>query len=234
MHKHQVRATVLLFRDKLSLMEDTKKGKGEHLICYNGPIGNGDKHNHLKIKIGVSGAAETGHCGLHVLDQAKEVGREIIKQGGIVVTGATSGFPLWASIGAKDERGLVIGLSPASNEHEHITAYRLPLDYTDLIIYTGFGFPGRDLLFTRSCDALIVGCGRVGTIHEFTIAFEDNKPIGILEGEWATDEILREIMEKGNRTSDKVIFDSDPKNLVERVMALVIKDKDKEFTPIAQ
>lgn len=215
-------------------MEDTKKGKGEHLICYNGPIGNGDKHNHLKIKIGVSGAAETGHCGLHVLDQAKEVGREIIKQGGIVVTGATSGFPLWASIGAKDERGLVIGLSPASNEHEHITAYRLPLDYTDLIIYTGFGFPGRDLLFTRSCDALIVGCGRVGTIHEFTIAFEDNKPIGILEGEWATDEILREIMEKGNRTSDKVIFDSDPKNLVERVMALVIKDKDKEFTPIAQ
>ncbi len=234
MHKHQVRATVLLFRDKLSLMEDTKKEKGEHLICYNGPIGNGDKHNHLKIKIGVSGAAETGQCGLHVLDQAKEVGREIIKQGGIVVTGATSGFPLWASIGAKDERGLVIGLSPASNEHEHITAYRLPLDYTDLIIYTGFGFPGRDLLFTRSCDALIVGCGRVGTIHEFTIAFEDNKPIGILEGEWATDEILREIMEKGNRTSDKVIFDSDPKKLVERVMALVIKDKDKEFTPIAQ
>jgi uncharacterized protein (TIGR00725 family) len=214
-------------------MEDIQKEKGEHLLCYNGPIGNGEKHNHLKIKIGVSGAAETGHCGLHVLDAAKEIGREVIKQGGVLVTGATSGFPLWASIGAKEERGLVVGLSPATSEHEHITAYRLPLDYTDLIIYTGFGFPGRDLLFTRSCDALIVGCGRVGTIHEFTIAFEDGKPIGILEGEWATDEILKEIMDKGNRQSSKVIFDTDPKRLVERVLDLVKKDKDKEFSPIA-
>ncbi len=36
-------------------------------------------------------------------------------------------------------------------------------------------FSGRDLLFVRSCDALLIGCGRIGTIHEFTIAFEDGK-----------------------------------------------------------
>ena len=35
---------------------------------------------------------------------------------------------------------------------------------------------------TRTSDAIFLGCGRIGTIHEFTIAFEDNKPIGILEG----------------------------------------------------
>lgn len=208
-------------------MEDKSK-----FLCYNGPIGNGDKHNHLKVKIGISGAAETGTCGLHALDAAKGLGREVIKQGGIVVTGATTGFPLWASMGAKEENGIVIGLSPAMSEHEHVETYRLPLDYTDLIVYTGFGFPGRDLLFTRSCDAILIGCGRIGTIHEFTIAFEDGKPIGVLEGEWTMDETIKEIMERGNRPTDKVIFDTDPARLVAKILAMVAKDKEKEFSPI--
>lgn len=198
-------------------------------ICYNGPIGNGEKHNHLKVKLGVSGAAETGHCGLGALDIAKELGREIIRQGGVLVTGATTGFPFWSSIGAKEERGLVIGLSPAANEREHVETFRLPLDYTDLIIYTGFGFPGRDLLFTRSTDAMFIGCGRIGTIHEFTIAFEDGKPIGILEGPWNMDKEIRMILEEGHRSNPKIVFDSDPKRLVEKVMALVAKDKIAEF-----
>ncbi len=186
---------------------------------------NEDKHGHLKIKLGVSGAAETGHCGLDALDKAKELGREVVRQGGILVTGATTGFPLWSAMGAKEERGISIGLSPASNPREHVEGYRLPLDYMDLIIYTGFGFPGRDLLFTRSCEALLIGCGRIGTIHEFTIAFEEGKPIGVLEGSWTMDEQIRDMIEKGNRPADKVIFDSDPKRLIERVIKMVEADR---------
>ena len=138
-----------------------------------------DKHGHSQIKICVSGAAETGHCGLDALDKAKELGREIARQGAVLVTGATTGFPLWVSMGAKEEGGMCIGFSPAASEKEHVEVYKLPLDYLDLIIYTGFGYAGRDLLLTRSADAVITGCGRIGTIHEFTIAFEDGKPIGI-------------------------------------------------------
>ena len=204
----------------------------EKFLCYNGPIGNGDKHNHLKLKIGMSGAAETGTCGLHALESAKALGREVIKQGGVLVTGATSGFPLWASMGAKEERGIVLGLSPAINEKEHIEVYRLPIDYTDLIVYTGFGFPGRDILFTRSCDGMLIGCGRIGTIHEFTIAFEDNKPMGILEGEWTMDETIKEILARANRPNDNIIFDTDPARLVTRLMELIMKTKDKEFFPV--
>jgi len=207
---------------------DIKPQKTEYL-CYNGPIGNGDKHNHLKIKLGVSGAAETGHCGVDALDKAKELGREIIRQGGVLMTGATTGFPLWAAMGAKEERGVVIGMSPASSEQEHVNAYRLPLDYADLIIYTGFGYPGRDILFTRSCDAMFIGCGRIGTIHEFTIAFEDGRPIGILEGSWETANEIREIIKDGHRPNGKIVFDSDPKRLVEKVMELVKKDKIAEY-----
>ena len=194
-------------------------------VCYNGPMGNGDKHGHIKIKIGVSGAAETGHCGLNALDKAKDLGREIVRQGGILITGATTGFPLWACMGAKDANGISIGLSPAQSEKDHVEGYRLPLDYMDLIIYTGFGFPGRDLLFTRSCDAIIIGCGRIGTIHEFTIAFEDGKPLGVLEGPWTMAEQIKDMIAKGNRPADKVIFDDDPKRLIEKVINMVEADR---------
>ena len=161
------------------------------------------KHGHSQIKICVSGAAETGHCGIDALDKAKELGREIARQGAVLVTGATTGFPMWSAMGAKEVGGVSIGFSPAATEREHIEAYKLPLDYMDLIIYTGFGYPGRDLLLTRSVDAVICGCGRVGTIHEFTVAFEDNKTIGIFEGSWSMDEQLKEILEKGHRTTNK-------------------------------
>ena len=191
---------------------------------YNGPLESAEKHGHLRLKLGVSGAAETGHCGLHALDQAKELGREIVRQGGILITGATTGFPLWSAMGAKEMQGVSIGFSPASSQKDHLETWRLPIDYMDLIVYTGFGFPGRDLLFTRSCDAVFLGCGRIGTVHEFTIAFEDGKPIGILEGPWTMAEDIKKIIADSNRPADKVLFDSDPKRLVERVIAMVNKD----------
>ena len=196
-----------------------------NLVGYNGPLENNSKHGHSKIKIGVSGAAETGHCGLNALELAKGLGREIIKQGGVLITGATSGFPLWVSIGAKEERGVVIGFSPASSEKEHIEGFRLPTDYTDLIVYTGFGFAGRDLLFTRACDAVLFGCGRIGTIHEFTIAYEDGKPIGILVGPWITDTEMQDIIKNGNVPSDNVIIDDDPRRLLEKVIKKVEEQK---------
>src|SRR3990167_1854135 len=92
------------------------------------------KHGHGRIKICVSGAAETGHCGIDALDKAKELGREIARQGAILVTGATTGFPLWSAMGAKEEGGISIGISPAASEKEHVEVFKLPIDYMDLII----------------------------------------------------------------------------------------------------
>lgn len=187
------------------------------------------KHGHNQIKIGISGAAETGHCGVDALEKAKELGREIIRQGAILVTGATTGFPLWVAMGAKELDGVSIGFSPAASEREHVEVYKLPLDYLDLIIYTGFGYPGRDLLMTRSVDAVICGCGRVGTIHEFTVAFEDGKPIGIFEGPWETGDELKEIIEKGHRPNAKIVVGDDPKKLVADIIVLVEKGKITEY-----
>jgi predicted Rossmann-fold nucleotide-binding protein len=86
-----------------------------------------------KHKICVSGAAETEHCGEGALELAKELGREIVRHDGVLVTGATTGIPYWAAIGAKEEGGISIGLSPAVSEKEHINVYHLPTDYFDVI-----------------------------------------------------------------------------------------------------
>lgn len=184
-----------------------------------------EKHKHNRIKLCVSGAAETGHCGLDAFDKGKELGREIARHNAVLITGATTGFPLWAAIGATEEGGQSVGFSPASTEEEHVSTYRLPLDYMDVVVYTGFGYSGRNLILTRSSDAVFIGCGRIGTINEFTIAYEDGKPIGILEGSWETDEVLKNIMEKSHRVNKKIVFDSDPKALVEKVLELVKLDK---------
>ncbi len=187
------------------------------------------KHGHQQIKICVSGAAETSHCGNGALELAKELGREIARQGAVLVTGATTGFPMWAAMGAKEVGGISIGFSPATTEKEHVEEYKLPIDYMDLIVYTGFGYPGRDLLLTRSSDAVICGCGRIGTIHEFTIAFEDDKPIGIFEGPWEMSAELEEILEKGHRPNSKIINNPDPKIMVQKIIELVRKNKVTEY-----
>lgn len=181
------------------------------------------------IKIGVSGTAETQHFGLDALEKAKEVGREIAKQGGIITTGATTGFPLHAAMGAKDECGFSIGFSPASTEREHVEVYKLPTDFMDVVVYTGFGYAGRDLLFVRSSDAMIVGPGRIGTLNEFAVSFEDHRPIGVLEGSWKTDEFLHQVIDAAHRPNDFITFDSDPKALVERLIEMVGKIKEKNL-----
>lgn len=185
-----------------------------------------EKHLHSRIKICVSGAADTTHCGDGAMERAKELGREIARQGAILVTGATTGFPLWAAMGAKEAGGLSIGLSPASTEEEHANVYKLPLDYMDLIVYTGFGYSGRNLLLTRTADAVIVGCGRVGTINEFTIAFEDHKPLGVLRGSWKTDEVIEFMLKNSNRENDAtVLWSEEPKKLVADLLNVIQEAK---------
>lgn len=186
------------------------------------------RHDHNQVKICVSGAAETGHCGLNAFDKGKALGREIANHGAVLVTGATTGFPLWSAIGCKEVGGLSVGFSPATSEREHIEVYNLPVDYLDLIVYTGFGYPGRDLILTRSSDAILFGCGRIGTIHEFTIGFEDEKPMGILEAQWETDEVIRTIIENGHRGSENIVFDTDAKALVERILEMIEKKRVKK------
>ncbi len=180
-----------------------------------------------KFKICVSGSA-VDNCPTGAFKKAYEVGYQIAKQGAILLTGATIGIPEWATRGAKKGKGMSIGLSPASTKREHVNTYRLPTTNMDLIIYTGFDYSGRNLLLTRSADAVIEICGRVGTLNEFTIAFEDKKPIGVLEDTGGTSSEIRHILEVSKRGQKDVFFDTDPKKLVAKLLK-VLRERDREI-----
>ena len=179
---------------------------------------------HIKLKFCISGAAETEFCAPDALEKTKALGRAVAESGAVLVTGATTGAPYWGAIGAKEAGGFVIGVSPASSEKEHIKKYKLPIDHHDIIIYTGFGYSGRNLLLTRASDGVLVSCGRMGTLNEFTIAFEDEKPIGVLAGTGGIADELPELLEKAHRGKGKVIFNSDPKTLITKLTELIRKE----------
>jgi len=181
----------------------------------------------MKYKICVSGAAETGHCQKGALEKSKELGREVVRQNGILITGATSGIPYWAAIGAKEEGGVVIGLSPAASDAAHIKTYQLPTDFHDVIIYTGSEYAGRNLQLTRASDAVIIICGRMGTLNEFTIAFEDQKPIGVLIETGGTADMIKAIVKNAHRGPGKIVYESSPQKLISKIIKLIDKEKNK-------
>lgn len=188
-----------------------------------------NKDNYLKYKICVSGAAVTDVSTPGTVEKAEMIGRLIAERGMILVTGATTGIPYWAAKGAKEAGGMVIGLSPAASRAAHVKSYRLPTEYHDLIIYTGFDYSGRNLLLTRSADAVITISGRVGTLNEFTIAFEDQKPQGILTGTGGMSDMLQEILTRAQRGMGKTVFESDPEKLLDKVVTLIDAENEDDM-----
>jgi len=173
------------------------------------------------IKIVISGAAVTKSCKENVHELAYEVGKEIALHKLIMLTGATTGTPLWAAKGAYENGGIVIGLSPARSYKEHVKIYKLPTDYHHTILYTGEGYSGRNLLLTKMGDAVIFICGRIGTLNEFTIAFEEEKPMGVLVDSGGTEEYFMEIVGKAKRGPGKIVWEKDPRVLVEKLLEIV-------------
>lgn len=171
----------------------------------------------------VSGAA-AGPSVVAGKQLAYDLGRAVAENGCTLLTGATKGLPYHAARGATDGGGASVGISPASSRVAHAKKYRLPLDCFDYMIFTGMDYVGRDLFLVQSSDAVLTVGGRLGTLHEFTSAMEDNKPVGILTGAGGTSELIDEIMEAaGKRPGEKVFYDSDPKRLVERMIVLLDK-----------
>ncbi len=181
--------------------------------------------NKLNYKIAVSGAADVKHCCSDIERLSEEIGKEIVEQGCDVITGATTGAPYFAARGAKKARGTSIGFSPASSEREHLKKYKLPIDQFDLIIYTGFDYIGRNLILTKAADGVIIVCGRIGTLNEFTIAFESRVPIGVLKGSGGTADLIDEVLKRGRRAPTKIVSDTEPKKLVQKLIKEIQKVK---------
>ncbi|MBP6914105.1 hypothetical protein KBB74_01240 [Candidatus Parcubacteria bacterium] len=179
-----------------------------------------------KYNIVVSGAAVLKPCCDNIKEISKELGKQVAKKGHTLVTGATCGVPYHAALGCKEAKGFNIGFSPASSEREHLKKYKLPIDAFDIMIYTGGDYTGRDVLMTKSADAVIIVCGRIGTLHEFATAIETKKPVGVLEGTGGTADRIRGLISGVySRVSKTIVFESNPDILVDRLIKIVDKNK---------
>lgn len=172
----------------------------------------------------VSGAAK-GQSVEEGKSLARAVGRAIASAGHSIMTGATTGLPNYAATGYKEAGGkMSLGLSPAATKVEHVVKYRLPTKNYDSILYTGLHYVGRDALLITSADAVISIGGRIGTLHEFTVAMETRTPIGFLQGAGGISEEIQKILDMlPDLHKDLVIFDSDPDELVANVTKLLNK-----------
>lgn len=192
----------------------------------------------MKLKIGVMGSGlERGENNVSkkALQLAYAIGKEIARHNCILVNGACWGIPFEASKGAKEADGFVLGVSPAENLHEHLHKYKFPVDIYDLIIYTGFGFKGRNVVNVTNCDAVIIVGGHMGTLNEFSIAYDEGMVVAAMQGSGGIADFMPAIIRIANKkTGAKVIYSKDPHEVVRQAIREVIKrekENEKLFAP---
>jgi uncharacterized protein (TIGR00725 family) len=117
-----------------------------------------------------------------------------------------------------------VGVSPAADAREHAGRDGLPTGGTDVLVYTGFGLKGRNVVLVRSCDVVIVFRGGMGTLNELTIAHDEGRVTGCLTGTGGVaDEAGRLVRLFPKETGAVVLFDEDPERLLERCLG-ALKD----------
>jgi uncharacterized protein (TIGR00725 family) len=170
-----------------------------------------------RMTVGVMGSAG-GKLEDKERQSVRRLGGAIARRGYVLITGACPGIPHEAVKGAKEEGGIVVGVSPALNLEEHVKKYHSPTRGYNAIIYTGSGLMGREIENIRSCDVVIFAGGRSGTLGEFAIAYDEAKVIGVLEGTGGITEHLREIISiMSKETGAIVCYDADPERLLDKL-----------------
>lgn len=114
------------------------------------------------------------HCTKEAYELGYQVGREIARRKGIVITGGLGGIMEAACKGAKEEGGITVGIVPQEDRSQANS-------YADIVISTGLGY-ARDFVNAYTADAIIVVGGGAGTLVEVSAAYLKAKPIIALAG----------------------------------------------------
>jgi len=180
------------------------------------------------LKIAVFGSAVSTDA--RIITMADAVGKAIAECGATIVTGGCAGLPGAAAESALQHKGSMIGYSPGRDAKEHAsmglpeikgTAEYIPKDYKhagNLAVCLKY----RNVTSCADADACVIIGGRIGTLNEFTNMFDMGKVIGVLEGVAGTSGLIRKIIEiSGKESGARLIYDTDPYELVHRIMELV-------------
>ncbi len=100
---------------------------------------------------------------------AEAVGRELAKQGAILVCGGLGGVMEAACKGASSEGGVTIGILPGDNR-------QAANPYVQIPIVTGIGY-ARNVAVVKSAQAVIAIGGNYGTLSEISHALQSGIPV---------------------------------------------------------
>ena len=100
---------------------------------------------------------------------AEEVGRELAREGAILVCGGLGGVMKAACKGASSEGGITIGILPGNNPEEANPHVQIP-------IVTGIGY-ARNIIVVQTAQAVIAVDGSYGTLSEIAHARQLNIPV---------------------------------------------------------
>ncbi len=172
----------------------------------------------MKLTIGVMGSSG-GDLSEEIKKKVFRLGEAIAERDAILITGGCPGLPYEAVRGAKAKGGFVVGISPGLSIEEHQGKYRSPTEGFDVLIYTGSGLMGREITNIRSCDIIVIGGGRSGTLGELAIAYDEGRLIGILTGTGGITDIVETIIRVSEKnTGACLLYDEDPKKLIDRLI----------------
>jgi uncharacterized protein (TIGR00725 family) len=176
------------------------------------------------IKIGVMGSASTSIAAegrQHIDALAVRLGKKIAAAACVLITGELDGIPGRVVEAHRQHGGLSVGISPAHSAVEHTALYDTPPCPSTVVIYSGFGFKGRNVIAVRSADIVILVAGGIGTLNEFTIAYDEGKVIGLLQGTGGVTDVAQTLLATlpVRSTGAVVIADPDPEQLMDRCLA---------------
>jgi uncharacterized protein (TIGR00725 family) len=172
----------------------------------------------MKIKVGVMGSASDASPDTNdaLVEKARALAQGIASRELLLLTGATTGIVYVVGKAAHDAGVFHVGVSPADNIREHVERYKLPFDACDLIVYTGFGLKGRNVVLVRSCDIVLFIAGAMGSLNEFTIAHDEGKLIGCLTGTGGVADDANYLLQKFSKDAGARVFqDADPNKLLD-------------------
>jgi uncharacterized protein (TIGR00725 family) len=185
------------------------------------------------IKIGVMGSAGTSMSAedlQRVDDLAQRLGKKLAAASCVLITGELDGIPGRVVAVHSQHGGLSVGISPAHSAAEHAALYGTPSCPSTVVIYSGFGFKGRNVIAVRSADIVLLFAGGIGTLNEFTIAYDEGKIIGLLQGTGGVADLAPTLLDRlpVRATGAVVIADPDPERLVERCIARLCAQRGEQ------
>ena len=153
--------------------------------------------------IAVIGGSE---CSPQEAKLAEEVGRELARQGVILVCGGLGGIMKAACNGASSQGGVTVGILPGGNR-------QAANPYVQIPIVTNLG-EARNVVVVKSAEAVIAIGGGYGTLSEIGHALRNGIPV-IGLNTWS--------LSRNGQPDNSIILAQDPAEAVSKALNLATK-----------